>query len=217
VISPFRAEADALEAALLAAYPVEEIERLGLRVGTVRAFQGSEAPLVVASLGLVDGDAAGRRRFVTDPNLFNVLVTRAREQMVVVTSLAPGTSGLVGEYLAYTGSPFAGGTDAGARSSPGGWTARLAGELVKAGARAHVGYPVGRWLVDICLGGGSDAASGGWLVRVRQPTLVGLICGTHPDGVESHLERQRDLLRAGWHLVDAFPSRWDGAPATPVR
>jgi superfamily I DNA and/or RNA helicase len=38
---------------------------------------------VVASLGLADDAAAGRHRFVADPNLFNVLVTRARRRMVV--------------------------------------------------------------------------------------------------------------------------------------
>lgn len=55
-----------------------ELERLGLRVGTVHAFQGSEAHTVVAVLGLVDDDSPARVRFVSDPNLFNVLVTRAR-------------------------------------------------------------------------------------------------------------------------------------------
>jgi hypothetical protein len=55
---------------------VAELERLGLRVGTVHAFQGSEAHTVVAVLGLVDDDSPARVRFVSDPNLFNVLVTR---------------------------------------------------------------------------------------------------------------------------------------------
>ncbi len=37
---------------------------------------------------------------------------------------------------------------------------------------------------------------------------VGLICRVHPDGPAAHIERQRTLLRAGWHLLDAFASRW---------
>jgi hypothetical protein len=52
--------------------------------------------------------------------------------------------------------------------------------------------------VDVCLGAGEDA--------------VGLICAVHPDGPAAHLERQRTLARAGWRLVDAFPTRWDGDP-----
>ncbi len=69
MVSPFRAQAEALEAALLRAFAVDRIEEFGLRVGTVHAYQGSEADVVVASLGLAPGDAAGRRRFVADPHL----------------------------------------------------------------------------------------------------------------------------------------------------
>ncbi|WP_422774051.1 DEAD/DEAH box helicase [Plantactinospora sp. WMMC1484] len=104
VITPFRAQADALEAALVAAFPVTEIERLGLRVGTVHSFQGSEAETVVVSLAVTDPVPAGRLRFLTDPHLFNVMVTRARRRMVVLTS-QPEPNGLIGDYLRHAGSP----------------------------------------------------------------------------------------------------------------
>jgi hypothetical protein len=193
VVTPFRAQADALEAALLAAFPVEEIERLGLRSGTVHGFQGSEADIVVASLGLVDDDSAGRRRFVADANLFNVMVTRARRQMLVVTSLSTAT-GIVGDYLSYgsTGLPDLSTVDGA------GWPAALAEQLRFAGVPVRAGYPVGTWYVDLCAGTGTGA--------------VGLVCAVHPDGPAAHIERQLTLLRAGWRLVDAFPSRWAGDP-----
>jgi hypothetical protein len=186
VITPFRNQADAIEAALLAAFSVEQIESLGLRSGTVHAFQGSEADTVVASLGLLDGDSPARQRFVGDPNLFNVLVTRARTRMLVVTSLTGG-NGIVGDYLAYSESPPPPvvrplGTD-------GDWTARLGRQLSRL-AEVRADYPVGGWTVDLCVG------------------EVGLICRVHPDGPAAHVERQRTLLRAGWSLRDAFPSRW---------
>ncbi|GAA4721911.1 hypothetical protein [Phytohabitans rumicis] len=50
-----------------AAFSVEQIERVGLRAGTVHAFQGGEADAVVASLGLVDGDSPARSRFAGYP------------------------------------------------------------------------------------------------------------------------------------------------------
>ncbi len=197
VLTPFRAQAEAIEAALLAAFDLPEIERLGLRVGTVHAFQGSEADTVVASLGVVDGDAAGRKRFVADPNLFNVLVTRARRRMIVVTSLT-GSGGLVGDYLAYSERPpTPPGSDVAPERS---WAARLAAELSRAGVPVRHGYPVGAWHVDLVAGAGDDAA--------------GLICGVHEDGTAAHVRRQRALHRAGWRLLDAFPSRW---PDDPVR
>jgi hypothetical protein len=199
VVTPFRPQADALEAALVAEFPVEEIERLGLRVGTVHAFQGSEAATVVASLGLVDDDSAARQRFVADANLFNVLVTRARQRMIVVTSLTGG-SGVVADYLAYSAAPppslWPTSVSASASASDEGWEARLAAELRAAGLPVRVDYPVGRWTVDVCMGDGDDA--------------VGLLCGVHPEGPAAHIERKRALARAGWTLRDAFASRWAG-------
>jgi hypothetical protein len=196
VVTPFRGQADALETALLKEFPVEEIERLGLRVGTVHAFQGSEADVVVASLGLVDGDSPARTRFAADPHLFNVMITRARRRMVVVTSLTPAAAdGLLGDYLAYAErgpAPAAGG------ESARGWAAALAAELRRAGVPARLDYPVGEWTVDICAGEGTGA--------------VGLICAVHPEGPQAHIRRQRFLARAGWQMRDAFASRWAGDP-----
>ncbi|WP_033340343.1 DEAD/DEAH box helicase [Catenuloplanes japonicus] len=192
VITPFRGQADALEAALLAAFTVPEIEAMGLRVGTVHAFQGAEADVVIASLGLSDADPPARHRFVADPNLFNVLVTRARHRLVVVTALEKA-SGLVGEYLGYAAEP-----PRPAHAPPDaakGWAARLGRELAESGVPVRADYPVGRWTVDLCAG------------------ETGLICRVHPDGPAAHIERQRTLLRAGWHLRDAFPTRWDADAA----
>jgi hypothetical protein len=206
VVTPFRAQADAIEAALLNHLPVEEIERLGLRSGTVHAFQGSEADTVVVSLGLLDGDTPARQRFVAEPNLFNVMVTRARRRLIVVTSLTSGT-GLIADYLAHAAGPSSGrspaspspASTAAAPAWPAAgasWAGRLAAELSSAGHDVRVDYPVGAWTVDLVLDG------------------VGLICGPHPDGNGAHLDRQRALLRAGWTLRDAFASRWS---ADPVR
>jgi hypothetical protein len=185
VVTPFRKQADAIEAAVLATFSLDAIDRLGLRVGTVHTFQGSEADTVIASLGLVDDDSPARRRFVADANLFNVLVTRARDRMLVVTSLAR-EGGVVGDYLAYSEAP----PPLEVRPATDGWTARLAAELTNNGLAVRADYPVGRWTVDLCV------------------EETGLICRPHPDGTAAHVERQRTLLRAGWVLRDAFASRW---------
>ncbi|GAA2675057.1 DEAD/DEAH box helicase [Actinoplanes palleronii] len=215
VISPFRAQAEALEAALVAAVPAERIEELRLRVGTVHAFQGSEADAVVVSLGLVDADSPSRRRFVTDPQLFTVMVTRARRRLIMLSSLT-GPDGLLGDYLGYAGHPLAHGDgpvavpgwSSGVSPGPGdtpdtqpetatsGWAASLAAELGRLGVPVRPGYTVGPWVLDLCAGPAPDA--------------VGVFCAVHPDGPAAHLERQGALHRAGWRLVDAFPSRWHG-------
>ena len=194
VVTPFRAQADALEAALMAAYPVAEIERLGLRVGTVHAFQGSEADVVVCSLAVGDGDSAGRLRFVADPTLFNVMITRARHGMVVLSSLrAP--AGLLADYLAYGNAPP---KPSIAAVDPGGWPGELAAQLRRLGWTVRPAYRSGRWTVDLVVGEGAEA--------------FGLVCGVHPDGVDAHLARWSELIRSGWRLVEAYPSRWGGDP-----
>ncbi|MEN3614812.1 ATP-binding protein [Plantactinospora sp. ZYX-F-223] len=147
VITPFRAQANALESALVAEFPVTEIERLGLRVGTVHSFQGSEAETVLVSLAVTDPVPAGRMRFLTDPNLFNVMVTRARRRMVVLTSQS-APNGLLGDYLRYAalppeprGEPVAvPGTSAAGRA--GGGTSRSA-QARPAAAATTAGSPAG--------------------------------------------------------------------------
>jgi hypothetical protein len=203
VITPFRPQADALEAALIAEFDLAEIERVRLRVGTVHAYQGSESEVVVASLGVVDGDTAARIRFAADPHLFNVLITRARRRMIVVTSLRE-PAGIIGDYLRHSEAPPAYTPPKGDGAGPTWeWTTALAAEFDRAGVRARPGYRVGHWVIDLCVGAGESA--------------VGLLCGVHPQGPDKHIERHRELARAGWHLIDAYPSRWGAnAPRAAV-
>src|SRR5262249_49395968 len=149
------------EAALLRAYDVAEIERLGLRVGTVHAFQGSEASVVVASLGLGEKESPSRLRFVADPNLFNVMVTRGRGRVVGVSGLT-SAGGIIGEYLAYSRRPPAPVAEGEvAISGPASWPKELATELARLGRVVRSGYPVGPWTVDLCLlGAGTSGRPG---------------------------------------------------------
>ncbi len=193
VISPFRAQAEALEKALVDAYPVERIEELGLRTGTVHAFQGSEAEVVIVSLGLQAGDPPGRRRFVADPSLFNVMITRARRKLIVVTALDDET-GLLGDFFEYAATPLHGSE----MSALEGWTESLATELRRLEVITRPAYAVGRWTIDLCLGPPENP--------------IGVLTGPHPDGPEAHLARRRALTQAGWRLRDGFASRWGSDP-----
>lgn len=196
VLSPFRAQADALEAMLLDELTMEEIDRLGVRVGTVHGFQGAERDVIVASLALSDSDPPGVRRFVEDPHLFNVMVTRARQHLIVVHSLVTPGRGLIGQYLHHADHPPAAASDGPAD----GWTAVLAEELRRSGLRCRAAYPVGRWTVDLCLGDDGDA--------------VAIECRVHPAGPGPHLERHLQLQHLGWRILEGWSSRFD---ADPVR
>ncbi len=202
VVTPFRAQADAIEERLVESFGPEEAERLGLRVGTVHAFQGNEREVVVASLALTADDAGGSLRFLQNPNLFNVLVTRARREMVVVTSIEPNElrPGLLSEYLRYAEHPPLPSENAGKAR---GWPGELFRELAAFGLTVGVDYPVAGWMVDLVVGSGGDA--------------FGVQCQIHPGGVETHIEQYLALRRAGWDLVDAYQSRWLAEPEGAAR
>jgi hypothetical protein len=200
VITPFRAQADALEAMLLDRFSLEEIERLDLRVGTVHNFQGAERDVVVLSLALSPADPAGARRFVEDPHLFNVMVTRAREAMIVVHSLGDaatdvGRAGLLADYLRHAERP-PGPPVPGEPTDP--WVRALSAELALAGVTCRHHYPVGRWTLDLCIGDGEGA--------------VAVECRVHPQGPTVHLERHLQLRRSGWRILEGWPSRFGDDP-----
>lgn len=192
IVSPFREHADAIGDAVLERLDEGQIRALGLRVGTVHGFQGAERDLVVVALGIGPDDAGGRVGFVENRNLFNVMVSRARERMVVVTAREPSGDGLVGRYLRHAHvapvpEPDLGATDA--------WTNALAAELARAQVPTRAGYRMGPWVLDLVV----DDPTGAIAIETR-------VLDDDPD---AHIERHLALARAGWSFVEAYPSRWD--------
>lgn len=191
VVTPFRSQADALEEAVLAAFTADDIEELGLRVGTVHAFQGNERDTVIASLGIGPDDGVRPWRFMEDSHLFTVFATRARKRLVIVHSADPPPGGLMAEFLAQADAPPG-------RPKPadrvGEWPTGIASELESAGLPAMAGYPSGRHLVDVCVG---DA----W-------RYFAVECCVHPQGPEAHIDRHLSLSRAGWRFLEAYRTRW---------
>jgi len=195
VASPFRAQVDALEQALLDALNSGDTIPVRVRVGTVHGVQGSEFDEVVISLALSDEDGASAWRFVNDQNLLAVLTTRAR-RLVHVVSSARQPVGLIADYLHHADVPP---TETAGVDPPDDWTIRLAAELINLGIAVRTGYPVGHWRVDLVVG--------------PRESAVALETRPHPDGVNAHLARWRALQGAGWRIHDAYPSRFDHDPA----
>lgn len=191
VLSPFRAQADALEAAALEAFTLAELDALDLRVGTAHAFQGNERDVVLVSLGIGAADTATTWRFAEDPHLFAVLATRARHRLVLLLSAEPPVGGLLAGYVAQADAPPGRPRPAGA---PGPWVESVAEWLSEADLPTLAFYPTGRHAVDVCLG--------------DRQRFLGLECSVHPDGPAAHIDRHLALRRAGWELADAYRSRW---------
>lgn len=191
VVTPFRAQADALEQAALGAFSAEDLNDFDLRIGTVHAFQGNERDVVVTSLAIGPDDGPASWRFVEDPHLFTVFITRARKRLVFIHSAAPPPGGLLAEYLAQANSP-PGRPKPVARLEE--WPTGIAAELESAGLPVIPGYPSGRHVIDLCVG---DAE--------RYFAVEGCI---HAEGPSAHIDRHLSLCRGGWDFLEAYPSRW---------
>ena len=192
LVSPFRAQADALEAAVLAKFSLADIDRLGLRVGTVHGFQGDERDVMIASWAVGPDEPDSAWQFVNQANLFNVMVTRARDQMAVVSSVEK-PPGLAGEYVLWSEPLVDIVTDADV-SDP--WVREVADAFEDAGVRARTGYRVGHHIVDVVAGDGERA--------------VAIDCVLHHEGPEQHLDRGLHLRRMGWQTAEAYETQWRG-------
>lgn len=107
IITPFRIVANELrrrieqESELLAALGVEAREWCRDRVGTIHTFQGKEAEAVIAVLGAPAATQHGARYWAgSTPNVFNVMVSRAKQGLYIVGSHAAWSSVGHGRELA---------------------------------------------------------------------------------------------------------------------
>jgi superfamily I DNA and/or RNA helicase len=96
VISPYRAQADALQSHLLERYP--DLNRDS--IGTVHTFQGGQKTVIVLSTRQcreIDSFRFINRR----PNLLNTAVSRARELLILVGNLERlrQAGGYIGELV----------------------------------------------------------------------------------------------------------------------
>ncbi len=73
-----------------------------LLISTVHGFQGEERDLILVSTVVTDSCPAASLRFLETPNIFNVMVTRAKDQQVVFHSVnehSADQSSMLGSYL----------------------------------------------------------------------------------------------------------------------
>ena len=192
VTTPFREHADAIQAAVLGRFSEGEIRALGLRVGTVHGFQGAERDSMILALGITPDDVSKRLGFLENRNLFNVMVTRARNEQVIVTSVTEPREGLLARYLRHSLRAPVPLPDRGTADP---WARSLVAELARAGIATHLGYEVGPWVLDLVLDDRDEAIAFETSVATGDPQL--------------HIDRHAALASLGWRFVEAYPSRWD--------
>lgn len=102
VVTPFQAQRSAIEAALRADETLSRALLPDFLVDTVHKFQGDERDVMIFSPVLSVGMPAGGLSFLrSNGNLFNVAITRARAQLIVVGDLAECRQSDVGYLSAF--------------------------------------------------------------------------------------------------------------------
>ena len=193
VVTPFRKQADAIREAALKAFSLQEIQDMDLRIGTVHGFQGSERDTMIVSLA-VDSAAPSALRFIQDPHLFNVMVTRAKNRMHMITSIKREDlpSGLLRSYIDHSDG-YTRSVDSGHTKRV--WASTLEEMIAVSGCRVLSDYVTGDHVIDLVVGEGRNA--------------IAVETAVHPEGPERHLERRQALEKAGWKVVEAFQSKWN--------
>ena len=86
VVAPFRAQANRIRE-LVSAEPVleQKLSSMNFAVDTIHRFQGDERDLIIFSPTVASGALEGAQSFMRNgANLFNVALTRARSQFIVI-------------------------------------------------------------------------------------------------------------------------------------
>ena len=99
ILSPFRAQVTAIEKAIIDNYSYEEIKANKITVGTAHSFQGDEKDIMIISWVIADNSPYQSQTFVNNDNLFNVAITRGKEQVINLYSTNNLKDTLLKKYL----------------------------------------------------------------------------------------------------------------------
>lgn len=223
VLSPYRDQANALGKTIIQTFTQGEIERHDIVGGTAHSLQGDERDVVILSTVIDPDFHHASLRFLEDPNLFNVAITRAKRRLIVLTSVRPSDipAGLLQSFLLHA--ETRGVADDVPDQFDSNFEREVAEALRVAGYRVISQYPSAGYSIDLVATNGRDSLA----IECDGPTHF------QADGTYTTEDVQRHLVlrRAGWeiyripyhswvkdrspHLDDIFRLLDKPAPASP--
>jgi hypothetical protein len=181
--------AQLIESVVLSAMGYGDLEALNLRVGSYDAFVGNERDVMLV---VIDGSPAQIAAISNDRAALSVLLTRARQQMVVVLAQPVPPHCLLDEFISRVDTPPQPPTSQVASR----WVTAVARSLDALGVSCTTAYVVGDHCLDV-------------VIRHEWRALC-VECEPHVDGPRTHRERRELLELIGWEVSDAFASRCGG-------
>lgn len=204
LLSPYRDQTNGLSQAVVAAFTPEQIMRHSIVCGTAHSLQGDERDIVVLSTVIDPNYNSNSLRFLEDPNLFNVAITRAAERLVVVTSvtiadLPSGGQHYLSKFLRHAEALVDPANRADVFRS--GFEREVCDALRARARRVVTNYPSCGYEIDLVVTDGTSS--------------VAVECDGHPshfrpDGsyTTEDLQRHAVLSRAGWVIHRIPLSSW---------
>jgi superfamily I DNA/RNA helicase len=204
LLSPLRGQTNALQRAVAAAFTTEQIARHQIVTGTAHTLQGDQRDVVVFSTVIDPDYHHATLRFIEDPNLFNVAVTRARKRLVVITSvtsehLPTGEKHFLSKFFHHASHPLDPEAHPDAFRSE--FEREVADALRARGVKVIAAYPSCGYEID--------------LVAVADGRSLAIECDGHPhhfnaDGsyTDDDIARHLTLTRAGWDIARIGWSTW---------
>jgi hypothetical protein len=198
VLSPFRDQVEHLVKTLTERLPLEAIEKHDLLVATPYGFQGEERDFMFLSFAVDPKSHPQAFRHLNQPDVFNVAITRARSQQVVLASLDPSDlpeGSLAARYLSEISRPAEASLESTDIPSDE-FLDRVSSRLSSSGFRIYRAFVVAGTVVD--------------LVVEREGKVLGidLIGQSGTLGTPLDLERYRMLRRAGLSVFPLSLASW---------
>ena len=102
ISSPFTEQVKKLKKSIAQVIPFDRLKRHNVLIGTPFHFQGEERDIMLISFCVDNSTSMGAFNYLNRSDVFNVLVTRAKNQQFVYTSLKPSempSKSLLKEYI----------------------------------------------------------------------------------------------------------------------
>lgn len=203
VLSPLRAQVEALQEAVARNFESELFNRLNhvhqLRIATAYGFQGAERDVMLLSLAAGSSDPHATLRFLARPDVLNVAITRAREEQHVFCSFdiqsLPADS-LLGEYLGFVADGRGGHQDSEEELPADGFAQQVSGFLESLGCQVECGKTIAGERFDLC------ATRGERMVGIDLIGYPGLFEESFP------IERYKMFRRAGVSVLPVAYTAW---------
>jgi hypothetical protein len=205
ILSPFREQVDRLTSVIGDQLDFEQLRRHDVLIGTAHTFQGEERGQMYLSLALDDSSHPAAFRFLEDPHVLNVSVTRARDQQTVFLSFDPqnlSPHSLLRRYL----EDIAGGKRLATKYPSAGSTTvdAFRDQVIRAlepqgDFQFWKDHPVAGITLDLIVAG-----------RATPARCIGIDFVGHPGRLAAaySLERYRMLARAGLHVYPLSYRSW---------